>query len=153
MTNATNKTNTKARKTRNNIAVTTAETVLAGIASKHLWIETLAERKRDGLDFHEVSVVAVRKALQAAYEAGLNAVRTAANAAPTAIPATDAATMVSAIRENLSAEAVTSIVAHTQGASTNDPEVDGQVRWFVGELINLLGGHDACGRLMNELGL
>ena len=151
MTNATNTANSKPR--NNNITVTIPETVLTQIARKHLRIETLTERKRDCLDFHEVGVWNVKNALQAAYVAGLNAARAAANAATTPAPATDAATMVAAIRENLSAEAVASLVAHTQGASTNDPEVDGQVRWFVGELINILGGHDACGRLMNELRL
>ncbi len=44
--------------------------LLESIASEYLDIETLAERKSDALDFHEISVWNLRKALQAAYEAG-----------------------------------------------------------------------------------
>ncbi len=51
--------------------------LLAGIAEKHLFIETLEERKRDSLDFHEVSVWGVQAALEAAYAAGLAAAREA----------------------------------------------------------------------------
>jgi hypothetical protein len=51
--------------------------LLAGIAHKHLFIETLEERKSDSLDFHEVSVWGVQAALEAAYAAGLAAAREA----------------------------------------------------------------------------
>ncbi|MCF6317564.1 MAG: hypothetical protein L3J30_15115 [Marinosulfonomonas sp.] len=47
--------------------------LLAGIAQKHLFIETLEERKSDSLDFHEVSVWGIQAALEAAYAAGLAA--------------------------------------------------------------------------------
>lgn len=40
------------------------------IAREHLGIETLEARNRDSLDFHEIGVAAVRKALEAAYRAG-----------------------------------------------------------------------------------
>lgn len=40
------------------------------IARQHLDIETLSERKSDDLDFHEISVWNLKKALQAAFEAG-----------------------------------------------------------------------------------
>ena len=40
------------------------------IARDLLGIETLEERKRDSLDFHDVSVWQVRTALAAAFEAG-----------------------------------------------------------------------------------
>jgi hypothetical protein len=40
------------------------------IARKYLMIDTLEER-RSGLDFHEVSVWAVKSALEAAYRLGL----------------------------------------------------------------------------------
>lgn len=40
------------------------------IAKEHLFIETLEERKRDSLDFHDVSVWGVEKALKAAYDLG-----------------------------------------------------------------------------------
>lgn len=49
--------------------------LLAGIAQKHLFIETLEERKSDSLDFHEVSVWGIQAALEAAYAAGIAAAR------------------------------------------------------------------------------
>ena len=51
--------------------------LLADIAEKHLFIETLEERKSDSLDFHEVSVWGVQAALEAAYAAGLAAAQEA----------------------------------------------------------------------------
>ena len=51
--------------------------LLADIAEKHLFIETLEERKSDSLDFHEVSVWGVKAALEAAYAAGLAAAQEA----------------------------------------------------------------------------
>ncbi len=47
--------------------------LLARIALDHLFIETLATRNSDSLDFHDVSVWAVQSALMAAYQAGLAA--------------------------------------------------------------------------------
>jgi len=46
------------------------EALLAKIAEHHLDIETLEEQKMDDLDFHNVSVWGVERALRAAYEAG-----------------------------------------------------------------------------------
>ncbi|WP_301101965.1 hypothetical protein [Propionivibrio sp.] len=46
---------------------------LQQIALDHLFIETLETRHSDRLDFHEVSVWAVKSALLAAYEAGRQA--------------------------------------------------------------------------------
>ena len=43
---------------------------LQTIATDHLFIETLETRNSDRLDFHDVSVWAVKAALQAAFEAG-----------------------------------------------------------------------------------
>ena len=43
---------------------------LQTIATDHLHIETLETRNSDRLDFHDVSVWAVKAALQAAFEAG-----------------------------------------------------------------------------------
>ena len=48
---------------------------IEAIARNILEIETLAERKRDALDFHEVSVWGLRDALLAAYELGLAAAK------------------------------------------------------------------------------
>ena len=45
------------------------------IASEVLGIETLDTRKSDRLDFHDLAVWQVRKALEAAYEAGRKAAR------------------------------------------------------------------------------
>ena len=47
--------------------------LLARIALDHLFIETLATRNSDSLDFHDVSVWGVKSALVAAYQAGLAA--------------------------------------------------------------------------------
>src|SRR5438270_11768666 len=48
------------------LTMTNTDQLFAAIARKHLFIETLAERKLDRLDFHEVSVWGVAAALQAA---------------------------------------------------------------------------------------
>ena len=55
---------------------------LTEIASKHLNISTLRIRKSDSLDFHDVSVWAVRSALKAAFDegAGAKGMRTSARA-------------------------------------------------------------------------
>lgn len=50
----------------------TKQESIAKIARDILWIETLEERKNDSLDFHELAVWQVEKALSAAYEAGKN---------------------------------------------------------------------------------
>ncbi len=49
--------------------------LLSQIALDHLFIETLATRNSDSLDFHEVSVWGVKSALMAAYEAGQQAAK------------------------------------------------------------------------------
>jgi len=46
------------------------EKKLETIAKEHLFMETLETRNSDGLDFHEVSVWGVKKALEMAYELG-----------------------------------------------------------------------------------
>jgi ribosomal protein L18 len=50
-----------------------AEKLIAQIARERLYIETLETRSSDRLDFHEVGVAGVRKALAAAYRAGYEA--------------------------------------------------------------------------------
>lgn len=47
------------------------DTLLTRIAQQHLRIETLESRRRDSLDFHEISVLELRDALEAAYRAGI----------------------------------------------------------------------------------
>ena len=56
-------------------ATAARDTLVGELARKHLFIETLEERKRDSLDFHEVSVWGVQAALEAAYAAGIAAAR------------------------------------------------------------------------------
>lgn len=50
---------------------------LATIARQELGIETVEERGSDRLDFHEVSAMSIRRALEAAYAAGQDAQRRA----------------------------------------------------------------------------
>jgi hypothetical protein len=51
----------------------TRDQQLHQIARDHLFIETLETRSSDSLDFHDVSVWAIKTALQAAFKAGSNA--------------------------------------------------------------------------------
>ena len=64
---------------------------LTEIASKHLNIPTLRIRKSDSLDFHDVSVWAVRSALKAAFDEGARAkqMRTPAQASGLTTPFDD----------------------------------------------------------------
>lgn len=55
--------------------MTDRDNIIQEIATRLLGIKTLETRRRDSLDFHEVSVWNIKKALQAAYEAGLAAGR------------------------------------------------------------------------------
>lgn len=56
-------------------ATTKRDEAIEAIARNILGIETLVERKRDALDFHEVSVWGLKDALLAAYELGLAAAK------------------------------------------------------------------------------
>jgi hypothetical protein len=56
----------------------TTKNLFTKIAREHLMIETLETRNRDSLDFHDVSVRGVERALRAAYDAGRAAERDAA---------------------------------------------------------------------------
>ena len=51
----------------------TRDQTLTDIATKILDIETLDTRNGDRLDFHELAVWQIKKALEAAYEAGRKA--------------------------------------------------------------------------------
>ena len=62
------------RKTANKTAQQ-LDQLLTQIALDHLFIETLATRNSDSLDFHDVSVWGVKSALMAAYEAGRQAAK------------------------------------------------------------------------------
>lgn len=56
--------------------------VLEQIAREELGIETLATRQSDALDFHDVSVAGLRRALAAAFHAGCHHAETARRRAP-----------------------------------------------------------------------
>lgn len=58
--------------------MSTTNDLFTNIVREHLGIETLEVRNRDSLDFHDVSVAGVRRALEAAYAAGRAAERTSA---------------------------------------------------------------------------
>lgn len=62
----------------------TTATRLSQIAREHLGIETLEPRNSDRLDFHEVGVVGLTQALDAAYRAGQEELLVAAEALLTA---------------------------------------------------------------------
>ncbi len=61
--------------------------ILTEIAQVHLNIPTLRHQKSDRLDFHEVSVWAVRSALRAAFDCGARAERTGEATAASNLPA------------------------------------------------------------------
>ena len=50
-------------------AAKTIDITIAGIAGKILGLETLATRNSDSLDFHDLSVWQIKKALEAAFQA------------------------------------------------------------------------------------
>lgn len=51
----------------------TLDQLLQQIALDHLFVETLETRNSDSLDFHDVSVWAIKAALKAAFDAGKQA--------------------------------------------------------------------------------
>ena len=51
------------------------DALILEIAQRRLFVETLETRNSDRLDFHDVSVWAIRDALAEAYEAGRRAAR------------------------------------------------------------------------------
>ena len=53
----------------------TVDELLAAIAKKKLYIDTLETRNSNSLDFHDVSVWSVKAALEDAYRAGLAAAK------------------------------------------------------------------------------
>jgi uncharacterized membrane protein len=72
--NAMKNSNDKNARTTNR-ATKKRDEAIEAIARNILEIETLAERKSDSLDFHEVSVWGLRDALLSAYELGLAAAK------------------------------------------------------------------------------
>jgi hypothetical protein len=54
--------------------------------------------------------------------------------------------LIDALRDNLSPKAVAAIAFWLQPASTNDENVNREVRWFAEQLAQALGGWDCHGR-------
>lgn len=50
----------------------TTKAILAEIAKKHLFLDTLDSRQSDRLDFHDLAVWSIEQALEAAFQAGLD---------------------------------------------------------------------------------
>ena len=69
------------------------------------------------------------------------------------VPENDQSELFDAIREQISPQAVATIVACLQPAQTKDVGVNKQVRWFAEQLVDLLGGYDEQNRLAEEVGL
>jgi len=62
-------------------------------------------------------------------------------------------TLNEALRENLSPQAVATIIAYLQPVRTGKPDVDRQVQWFSELLTNLVGGVENVSELFDEVGL
>ena len=62
-------------------------------------------------------------------------------------------TLIDALRENLSPHAVAVIASYLQATSTNNPQVDREVQWFVEQLVRAVGGWDRQNSLAEEVGL
>ena len=56
-------------------------------------LETLADRKRDSLDFHEISVSSIREIIALAFDAGINA----ASGKPAPVMSTDTAAIIASL--------------------------------------------------------
>jgi len=57
------------------------------------------------------------------------------------------------LSDNLTPQAVATIVSFLQPVRTDDQDVDEQVRWFADQLTEMLGGAEAQSRLAEEVGL
>ena len=61
--------------------------------------------------------------------------------------------LLDALRDNLTPQAVATIVSFLQPVRTNDQDVDEEVRWFAERLVEAVGGYEAQSRLAEEVGL
>jgi len=62
-------------------------------------------------------------------------------------------TLIVALQDSLSPQAVAAIVAFLQPARTASENVNTQIRWFADVLVETVGGHDAISDLCDEVGL
>ena len=58
-----------------------------------------------------------------------------------------------AIKDHFTPEAVAAIAAYLEPACCGDETVDRQIRWFVDQLVELLGGEEFFRQTCEELGL
>ncbi len=65
----------------------------------------------------------------------------------------EATDLRNAIREEMSPQTVAAIIAHLQAAHAKNPEVNREMHWFKDQLIELLGGGEHLGVLMDEAGV
>jgi len=66
--------------------------------------------------------------------------------------AIDEGDLLTALKDNLSPQAITAIAAYLGSAVTKNEEVNRQVCWFRDQLIELVGGLDRYNQLSDELG-
>ena len=57
------------------------------------------------------------------------------------------------LSDNLTPQAVATIVSFLQPVRTDDQDVDEEVRWFAEQLVEAVGGYAAQSRLAEEVGL
>ena len=61
--------------------------------------------------------------------------------------------MVDAIKDNVSPQAVATIIAYLQPVKVKDKTVQREIEWFSGKLVEAVGGNAALNQLMDEVGL
>jgi hypothetical protein len=61
--------------------------------------------------------------------------------------------LMQAIQDNLSPEAVATIIAYLQPVGVKDAKVQREVEWFSEKLVETVGGNAALNQLMDEVGL
>ncbi len=66
--------------------------------------------------------------------------------------AIDEGVLAAAVQDNLSPQAAAAIAAHLQAARVKNPQVQRQIEWFAGMLVDMLGV-DEFNRLIEEVGL
>ena len=65
----------------------------------------------------------------------------------------DTDVLAEALKDNLSPEAVATIVAYLQPTRVKDAKVQREVEWFSEELVKAVGGNAALAQLMDEVEL
>ena len=107
--------------------------------------------KTDGTVWREVG--RQRPGAIPTYEAKINGRTVRVTVPENEDPASPGKELRDLLQDCMSPQAVASIASHLQGARTNDPQVDRQVRWFHDQLCELLGGYKQQALLAEEMGL